>query len=585
MHVLSRKRLGGARPAFQPEPGAARRLVWRSAIAIGLAGVLVTSLVTWWLWQQSEKEAAATLAAEGEALANSVDSVLDEVVERLVSLGSFYQASAEVTQDEFKTFVANFEAIPGMGGIGYMPIIRPEELARFEARVSETIPGYFVFEFDDQGNRVPVQPRSYHVPLLWFEPDDAFSRPYGWDSTSESNRRSALIRAKTKKAPAMTGFLALGSQEEEDGFLVYWPVTDPSDHEVTGFTVAPMDLSELLDSQVGGVAIAEDVSWEIEILTDGRRPRAESADTWSRIIDVGSVWWQVTVTNVGGSGFQPTSSEMTILYVALSGLVVSALLAAGYQQNRRKAETQKELDQLRDLSRSKDQFLASVSHELRTPLTGVLGFAELLRDGPEDLTEEERRSMIANVAEEATDLAAIIDDLLVAARSELDLLAITRVPVSLRAQVAQVLENTEDSLRRRVDLVGDSRQTAIGDPGRVRQIIRNLLTNAARYGGDHVEVRFGIGDGMVRVEVADDGPGLRREDWDLIFEPYYRAHHGDDTQPAALGIGLSVARHLARLMDGELSYRREANWSVFRLALPGAPVVTRDEARLESARV
>jgi signal transduction histidine kinase len=60
-------------------------------------------------------------------------------------------------------------------------------------------------------------------------------------------------------------------------------------------------------------------------------------------------------------------------------------------------------------------------------------------------------------------------------------------------------------------------------------------------------------------------------------------HQGSDTQPAAIGIGLSVARHLARLMDGDLTYRREAGWSVFRLSLPGAPVVTREEAQeLES---
>lgn len=573
------------RPVFPPGSDGVSGTVWRTALAIALTGVLFIALVTWWLWQRSERESAAALAAQGESVAVAVEAALDEVVERLVSLGSFYQASDEVTRDEFRTFVANFEAIPGMGGIGYMPIVRPEELAEFEASVAETVPGYTVFEFDDEGNRIPVRSRSYHAPLLWFEPEHAFGGPFGWDATSDQKRRSALIRARTEKEPAMTSFLALVSEEEEDGFLVYWPVTDTESNEVTGFTVAPMDLSDLLDDQVGGVSLGDDVSWDIEILSEGRRPQAEMGNTWSRVIDVGSVWWQVRVTDVGAAGLQPTSAEMTIVFVALSGLVVSAVLAVGYYQNRRKSETQRELDQLRALSRSKDQFLASVSHELRTPLTGVLGFSELLRDGPEDLTEEERRAMIANVAEEATDLAAIIDDLLVAARSELDLLAITRVPVSLRAQVAQVLENSDGQLRNRVTLVGDARQTAIGDPGRVRQIIRNLITNAIRYGGDRIEVRFGVGDGMVRVEVADDGPGLPREEWDRIFEPYYRAHQGADTQPAALGIGLSVARHLARLMDGELTYQRDGEWSVFRLALPGAPVATREEAHRESARV
>ena len=560
-----------------PRPASASAPVWRAALGVASIGIVATGLLTWWLWERAETEAANALAAEGAALAASVEGALDDVVERLVSLGSFYQASDEVTQDEFRTFIANSAPIPGMGGIGYMPIVLPGDLAEFEAGVAETIPGYFVFEFDEEGNRVPAVSRSFHVPVLWFEPAEAFSRPHGWDSNSEPHRRSALIRARVEKEPAVTTFLNLVSEDEADGFLVYWPVTEPETNEVVGFGVAPMDLSDLMDSHPGGVD-TDEIGWEIDVLSDGRRPQAEVPDTWSTIIDVGSIWWALRVTSLDSGGFEPTSSEMTILLVAISGLVVSTLVATGYVQYRRKNQTQQELDQLRALTRSKDQFLASVSHELRTPLTGVLGFAELLRDVPEELSEDERRSMISSVAEEASDLAAIIDDLLVAARSELDLLAITRVPVSLRAQVAQVLETTDTRVRGRVEMVGDPRQTAIGDPGRVRQIIRNLITNAVRYGGDGLEIRFGVGDGMVRVEVADDGPGLEREDWDRIFEPYYRAHQGAETQPAAIGIGLSVARHLARLMDGDLTYRREGGWSVFRLSLPGAPVVTREEA-------
>ena len=582
--MFSRKTPRGEVSTRFPRPGSAHGPVWRSALAVALVGIVVTGLLTWWLWEQSETEAASSLAAEGAALAASVEGAVDEVVERLVSLGSFYQASGEVSQDEFRTFIANSAPIPGMGGIGYMPIVLPEDLADFEAEVAETIPGYFVFEFDTEGNRVPAQSRSFHVPVLWFEPAEAFSRPHGWDSNSEPNRRSALIRARVEKEPAVTTFLNLVSEDEDDGFLVYWPVTEPETNEVLGFAVAPMDLSELMDSHLSGVD-TDDFGWEIDVLSDGRRPQAQAADTWSTVIDVGSIWWALRVTSLDSGGFHPTGSDLTIVLVAISGLVVSLLVAAGYFQYRRKNQTQQELDQLRVLTRSKDQFLASVSHELRTPLTGVLGFAELLRDVPEELSEDERRSMISSVAEEASDLAAIIDDLLVAARSELDLLAITRVPVSLRAQVAQVLETTGASVRDSIEMVGDPRQTAIGDPGRVRQIVRNLVTNAVRYGGDSLEIRFGVGDGMVRVEVADDGPGLEREDWDRIFEPYYRAHQGAETQPAAIGIGLSVARHLARLMDGDLTYRREAGWSVFRLSLPGAPVVTRDEAEeLESIR-
>ncbi len=251
--MFSRKSTPGEISTRFPRPGSAGGPAWRSALAVALVGVVVTGLVTWWLWERSEAEAASSLASEGAALAASVEGAIDDVVERLVSLGSFYQASSEVTQDDFRTFIANSAPIPGMGGIGYMPIVLPEDLADFEAEVAETIPGYFVFEFDEEGNRVPAASRSFHVPLLWFEPAEAFARPHGWDSNSEPNRRSALIRARVEKEPAVTTFLTLVSEDEGDGFLVYWPVTEVETNEVVGFAVAPMDLSDLMDSHLGGV--------------------------------------------------------------------------------------------------------------------------------------------------------------------------------------------------------------------------------------------------------------------------------------------------------------------------------------------
>lgn len=74
---------------------------------------------------------------------------------------------------------------------------------------------------------------------------------------------------------------------------------------------------------------------------------------------------------------------------------------------------------------------------------------------------------------------------------------------------------------------------------------------------------------QVHIQVADNGIGIPSAEWEQIFEPYYRAHH-TDSQPAAVGIGLSVARHLARLMGGDLTYRRQDDWSVFELTLTAA---------------
>lgn len=543
-----------------------RARIRRPAAAVALAGVLLTMLVTWWVWDRAADHAEADLASRGEDLAASVQGALDDVVDHLSALGSFYQATDTVTREDFRQFIANFDHLPGMDGIGFMRVVAAEDLATHQAGMRETIPDYQVFEFDEEGNRVPVAGRSSYVALEWFEPDDAFDSPHGLDGASEPTRRSALQRARTDKDAAVTEFIQLVSESEDDGFLIYWPVTDPESGDVFGFTLAPMDLSDLLEGHVGR-DMTDELDWTIDVITAGRRPQAVASESWSTVMDVGSNWWALTVTRKDTG--EPSSGQVGLISTVVVGLITSSLLAMGVYLNRRKAETQQELDQLRELTRAKDQFLASVSHELRTPLTGVLGFAELLRDPDGALSDSERKAMIASVAEEATDLSAIIDDLLVAARSELDLLAITAVPVSLHAQVAQVLESMGGEAAARFEVVRDPdrRFTAVGDPGRVRQIIRNLTSNAIRYGGNRRRIGFGSGDEAVFLEVLDDGPGIDPQEWERIFEPYHRVHDRA-TQPAAIGIGLSVARHLARLMGGDLSFGRVDGWSVFRLELP-----------------
>jgi signal transduction histidine kinase len=534
---------------------------------VAVAGALISLGLALRTWDLEAEEADDLLSDHGAVLATSVEDAFQEVVERLVAVGAFYQGSEEVTLSEFQRFVANFEAIPGMGGIGYVPIVDAEDLGEFEDEVGESIPGYFVFEFDSEGTRVPVGRRSHYMPVLWFEPADAFDRPHGFDSGSEPSRRAALALAQIRREATATAFLRLLAEDDSDGFLVYWPIRGAEYEQVVGFAVAPMDLGELLEGQIPA-ALADDLSWSIVDVSTTTSTRPPVPDLgWTTLLDVGGRRWELTVTPTATSQFLPNPIQPIVVLV--SGLGISALGAIGVSLHRRKSQAQRELDRVRELAKAKDQFLASVSHELRTPLTGVLGFAAVLRDDLAGLSEPERKAMIGNVADEAADLASIIDDLLVAARAELDLLAIRPVPMSLRAQAAQVLENGEKSFSHSIEMVGEDDWRAVGDPSRVRQIIRNLVTNARRYGGDRIQFRISREGDIVGIEVVDDGRGLPRDEWERVFEPYYRAH-SEDTQPAALGIGLSVSRHLARLMGGDLTYRFEAGWSVFRLGLPAA---------------
>ncbi len=234
---------------------------------------------------------------------------------------------------------------------------------------------------------------------------------------------------------------------------------------------------------------------------------------------------------------------------------------------------QRELhEHLEDLVRAKDQFVATISHELRTPLTAVVGLARELRDRFDSFTPDETVEFIKLIAEQSDDVAHIVEDLLVAARAEMGELRVSPELIVVRQEVDSVIADCEHLRAERGAELGvdGSAVTAWADPVRFRQVIRNLLTNSFRYGGDRVRLELCSGEGESRVLVIDSGDGVPEADREAIFEPYRRA--GDGSGPAgSIGLGLSVSRKLARLMGGDLTYRLHDGESAFELTLPARP--------------
>jgi signal transduction histidine kinase len=219
---------------------------------------------------------------------------------------------------------------------------------------------------------------------------------------------------------------------------------------------------------------------------------------------------------------------------------------------------------LADLLESKDRFLASVAHELRTPLTAVVGFANELQID-DALTPAERREFVDLIAFHGTEMAHIIEDLLVWARGDIGEVRVSPQTIDLNTTVHQTLR-----LLPGVDFPvrePDGTVEAVADPARMRQIVRNLATNAVRYGGDAVEVVVRRQNGSAVVEVSDNGPRLAPEDMGRIFEPYGRAD-GSVIGPGSIGLGLTVSRTLARLQGGDLVFLRDGSRNVFRVTVP-----------------
>jgi len=211
-----------------------------------------------------------------------------------------------------------------------------------------------------------------------------------------------------------------------------------------------------------------------------------------------------------------------------------------------------------EVVRAKDEFIASVSHELRTPLTAVIGITSEIAQSSE-MSEEERSELLDLVAGQAAEMSNLVEDLLVAARADVGTVPVENRRVDLMTELRATLEG----LGMTVGMPSQPPPEVIADPRRVRQILRNLLTNASRYGGPNRRITAGALRDSVWLEMRDDGEGIPDEEARRIFEPYVTSGGG-----GGVGLGLSVARQLAELMGGSLDYERSAGESVFRLQLP-----------------
>ncbi len=212
---------------------------------------------------------------------------------------------------------------------------------------------------------------------------------------------------------------------------------------------------------------------------------------------------------------------------------------------------------------SKNEFLATVSHELRTPLTSVLGMADEMRSRFDDLTEEERTDVLDMIFAESLDMSHLIEDLLTAARVDAGRLSVSHREVDLRKEVDRIIHELPAVSGTPVE--GEAQ--AWGDDFRVRQIIRNLLTNAVRYGGDDLKVTITTFGAESVVTVADSGQGIAPADTERLFHAFERGPHLIGN-PQPIGLGLAVSRELARLMLGDLTYSYIDGWCTFTLTLP-----------------
>jgi signal transduction histidine kinase len=214
---------------------------------------------------------------------------------------------------------------------------------------------------------------------------------------------------------------------------------------------------------------------------------------------------------------------------------------------------------------------ADVAHELRTPLSGIVSRIEAAQDG---VLPDEQANLEAMHAE-ALRLTQLVEDLGKLAEAQQPGLTLDKQPLDLRELVGQRIRVYRDYLNEKgVTLDQDlSAATVHGDPGRIAQIVDNLLSNALRYtdSGGTVTVTVAQRDGSAVLEVSDTGIGIQGADLPYIFERFWRAEPSRARRTGGAGIGLAIVRELVRAHDGRVDVEsKPGEGSCFRVFLPAA---------------
>ena len=238
---------------------------------------------------------------------------------------------------------------------------------------------------------------------------------------------------------------------------------------------------------------------------------------------------------------------------------IADLLAGIVEKGRLQREAEAQLEQLRAIDEARTELIALVTHELRTPLAVVRAYTDLLGEEPplegRPSRDPDRRDIRAGWHEAAIGqierLDRLVDSILASVRRN-DELPPDLVPVDIPAALSGIVDGLRPLLRQhRIERSDPRRLFALADPSRLRQIVEHLVENAVKYAppGTAIRVESALVEGVVRIAVSDEGPGIPADWRERIFEPYARR----DTRTArGSGIGLFAARRLAESMGAHV---------------------------------
>lgn len=286
----------------------------------------------------------------------------------------------------------------------------------------------------------------------------------------------------------------------------------------------------------------------------------------------------ILLTGLDDRELEWRSIRMAAADYLIKGKITSDILsrALSYALERKQIEEQR-LQHLVDLNRSKDEFISIASHQLRTPATAVKQYLGMVIEGFAGDMNEQQRSLLAKAYDNNERQLSIVTDLLRVAQVDAGQVMLRKERVALNELLEDVIRDIGTIAAQREQMI--TFQPAVGNPyimadkSSIRMVFENLVDNASKYSEDGKTIVVQAIDGLrdVKIEIRDEGVGIRPDDLDRLFEKFSRFDNPLSTKVGGTGLGLYWARKIVTLHDGVLMYTpAEPHGSVFTVELPKA---------------
>lgn len=553
--------------------------------------------ITIWSWLDANKNIEET---RSQILSNHIQDTKSGIQNRLTTYedilragAGLFDASNEVSASEWKDFVEIFEINkrhPGIQGIGYTQVIRPDQLqSHIQANRSAGQPGYQVF---------PEGERPLYTSILYIEPmNEANQKAIGFDMYSEQTRRTAMNLARDTGSTTLTDVVTLiqdsDTMSSEPGFLMYVPVyiqgapkNTQTDREknITGYVYAPFrsqnflkEFSNEFDDPNFSFKIYDAQQTPDKLLYESPSYRQLNAQknkqSTTETFTINNKAW--IIEGVIAPNAVSASERNRPAALLLGGIIISLFIGSFIYLlllNRTRALSGKEEREIQD---AKDELLALASHQLRTPATGVKQYLGLVREGYAGAINKDQRAYIDKAYESNERQLDTINEMLFVARSDAGYIKLMIEEVDLSSLMLDSIDEQISAIKekhQRLNRDFPKEKVLIqGDEQYLRMAIENIISNATKYTPEYgsVSVRLEALDYNVKITVKDTGVGVSQKDYELLFRKFSRIPNELTSQVNGSGIGLYLTRTIIEAHNGTIDFDSTVNvGSIITVTLP-----------------